>query len=161
VSGEFLAKNGSKTFVCSETQKFGVRLVLFFAFLCSLYGTLSILPHGFVLFSEKSIILCMSIYLLFLQHVTFFWNGNRSGYLDEKLETYLEIPSDTVPFNEKPDMKAREITAAAKEALRSGKFDQVRINFAKYVYHVNRKLSITSNNFMYCMLLGTMDDVSK
>ena len=27
-------------------------------------------------------------------HVTFFWNGNRSGYFDEKLETYVEIPSD-------------------------------------------------------------------
>ncbi len=46
-AGEFLAKNGLKTFVCSETQKFG--------------------------------------------HVTFFWNGNRSGYFDEKLETYLEV----------------------------------------------------------------------
>ena len=29
-------------------------------------------------------------------HVTFFWNGNRSGYFDESLETYLEIPSDKV-----------------------------------------------------------------
>ena len=164
-SGEFLAKNGLSTFVCSETQKFG--------------------------------------------HVTFFWNGNRSGYFDEKLETYVEvrawgcrvgaggwmgsvrgelggrgrclapfclpacgnvafehplmllsvlmplyctdcclyrlciaapvphhprtkhphpglyrtasqIPSDTVPFNEIPEMKAREICEAGKEALRSG-----------------------------------------
>lgn len=24
-------------------------------------------------------------------HVTFFWNGNRSGYFDSKLETYLEV----------------------------------------------------------------------
>ena len=29
-------------------------------------------------------------------HVTFFWNGNRSGYFDSSLETYLEIPSDNV-----------------------------------------------------------------
>jgi hypothetical protein len=42
-----------------------------------------------------------------------------------------QIPSDTVPFNEAPAMKAREICEAGKEALRSGKFDQVRINFAK------------------------------
>lgn len=63
-------------------------------------------------------------------HVTFFWNGNRSGYFDESLETYVEIPSDTVPFNEIPEMKAREICEAGKEALRSGKYDQVRINFA-------------------------------
>jgi 2,3-bisphosphoglycerate-independent phosphoglycerate mutase len=85
-SGEFLAKNGLRTFVCSETQKFG--------------------------------------------HVTFFWNGNRSGYFDESLETYVEIPSDLVPFNQAPEMKARGICEAGKEALRSGRFDQVRINFA-------------------------------
>lgn len=24
-------------------------------------------------------------------HVTFFWNGNRSGYLNEKLEQYVEV----------------------------------------------------------------------
>jgi len=63
-------------------------------------------------------------------HVTFFWNGNRSGYFDEKLETYVEIPSDTVPFNEAPLMKAREITDAGLEALKSGKFNMVRINYA-------------------------------
>lgn len=63
-------------------------------------------------------------------HVTFFWNGNRSGYFDSKLETYLEIPSDRIQFNEKPDMKAREITEAGKEALKSGKYKMVRINYA-------------------------------
>jgi 2,3-bisphosphoglycerate-independent phosphoglycerate mutase len=63
-------------------------------------------------------------------HVTFFWNGNRSGYFDSKLETYLEIPSDKVPFNQLPDMKAFEITEAGKEALRSSKYKMVRINYA-------------------------------
>eukprot|EP00879_Flechtneria_rotunda_P000460 GHRR01000561.1.p1 GENE.GHRR01000561.1~~GHRR01000561.1.p1 ORF type:complete len:571 (+),score=178.30 GHRR01000561.1:37-1713(+) len=63
-------------------------------------------------------------------HVTFFWNGNRSGYFNSKLETYLEIPSDKVPFNELPDMKAHEITEAGKEALRSGKYQMIRINYA-------------------------------
>lgn len=24
-------------------------------------------------------------------HVTFFWNGNRSGYINDKLETYFEV----------------------------------------------------------------------
>ena len=67
------------------------------------------------------------------QHVTFFWNGNRSGFFDSSLETYVEIPSDNVPFNELPAMKAREICEAGKEALRSGKFDLVRINFEKCV----------------------------
>lgn len=63
-------------------------------------------------------------------HVTFFWNGNRSGYINGDLETYLEIPSDKVVFNEKPAMKAREITEAAKEALLSGKYKMVRVNYA-------------------------------
>jgi len=62
--------------------------------------------------------------------VTFFWNGNRSGYFKEELETYVEIPSDTVPFNEAPEMRAREITEAGKEALLSGKYDMVRVNYA-------------------------------
>lgn len=63
-------------------------------------------------------------------HVTFFWNGNRSGYIDRKVETYLEIPSDKVPFNQLPRMKAPEICEAGKEALRSGKYKMVRLNFA-------------------------------
>lgn len=63
-------------------------------------------------------------------HVTFFWNGNRSGYLDENLETYIEIPSDNCTFDEKPLMKALEICEAGKEAILSKKYDMIRINFA-------------------------------
>ena len=62
-------------------------------------------------------------------HVTYFWNGNRSSKFSDTLETYLEIPSDKCVFNEKPEMKAAEITEAAAKALRSGDFDMVRINF--------------------------------
>ncbi len=35
-------------------------------------------------------------------HETYFWNGNKSGKFDEKLETYIEIPSDVVPFEQRP-----------------------------------------------------------
>ncbi|KAG2597500.1 2,3-bisphosphoglycerate-independent phosphoglycerate mutase-like isoform X2 [Panicum virgatum] len=84
-SGEYLVKNGIRTFACSETVKFG--------------------------------------------HVTFFWNGNRSGYLDETKEEYVEIPSDSgITFNVAPKMKALEIAEKARDALLSGKFDQVRVN---------------------------------
>lgn len=84
-SGEYLVKNGVRTFACSETVKFG--------------------------------------------HVTFFWNGNRSGYFDEKLEEYVEIPSDSgITFNEQPLMKALEIGEKARDAILSGKFDQIRVN---------------------------------
>ncbi len=63
-------------------------------------------------------------------HVTYFWNGNRSGYLDESLETYVEIPSDNVEFNKAPGMKAREITDRTIELLRSGDYRWGRLNFA-------------------------------
>ena len=63
-------------------------------------------------------------------HVTYFWNGNRSGYIDEALETYVEIPSDNVPFDQAPGMKAKEITDAAIELLDTGEYAFGRINFA-------------------------------
>ena len=61
-------------------------------------------------------------------HVTYFWNGNRSGYIDESLETYVEIPSDNIEFNEAPAMKAAEITDATIELLRTGRYHSGRIN---------------------------------
>jgi len=62
-------------------------------------------------------------------HVTYFWNGNKSGYVDEKLETYMEIPSDKIRFDQAPKMKAAEITAETIELLKSGKYKFGRINF--------------------------------
>ncbi|CAK0772647.1 Phosphoglucomutase-1 [Coccomyxa viridis] len=63
-------------------------------------------------------------------HVTFFWNGNRAAPFDKKLETFHEVPSDqNIPFNEKPAMQSAKITKLAIEALKSGKYQQVRINF--------------------------------
>jgi 2,3-bisphosphoglycerate-independent phosphoglycerate mutase len=63
-------------------------------------------------------------------HVTYFYNGNRSGYVDEALERYLEVPSDNVPFDERPWMKAAEISDAAEQAIASGDYDVVRLNYA-------------------------------
>jgi len=63
-------------------------------------------------------------------HVTFFWNGNRSGYLDESLEKYVEIPSDNIEFNQAPAMKAREITDATIELIESGEYRFGRLNLA-------------------------------
>ncbi|MFT5582528.1 MAG: 2,3-bisphosphoglycerate-independent phosphoglycerate mutase [Cognaticolwellia sp.] len=84
--GHYLAANGRRSFVVSETQKFG--------------------------------------------HVTFFFNGNRSGMLDSSLEEYVEIPSDVIPFEQAPAMKAQEITQAAIAAISSGTWDHVRLNIA-------------------------------
>ena len=64
-------------------------------------------------------------------HVTYFWNGNRSGYLDAALELYEEVksePNEAIPTN--PAMRAREIGDKAAAALSSGKWKFVRINLA-------------------------------
>ncbi len=62
-------------------------------------------------------------------HVTYFWNGNRSGYIDPDLETYVEIPSDNVEFDTTPAMKVREITAEVIDLLRTGDYRFGRLNF--------------------------------
>ena len=62
-------------------------------------------------------------------HVTYFWNGNKSGKFDEKLETYIEIPSDVVPFEQRPWMKCADITDKLIECLLSGKYRYLRVNF--------------------------------
>lgn len=62
-------------------------------------------------------------------HVTYFWNGNRSGKFNDELETYIEITSDIVPFEERPWMKAAEVTDRMIEELRTGNYKLVRVNF--------------------------------
>ncbi len=63
-------------------------------------------------------------------HVTYFWNGNRSGRFDEDLERWIEIPSDRVPFEERPWMKAAEITDALIAELKTGRHRAARVNYA-------------------------------
>ncbi len=62
-------------------------------------------------------------------HVTYFWNGNKSGKFSDELETYVEVPSDVVPFEQRPWMKCAEITDKLIEALESGEYDYYRVNF--------------------------------
>lgn len=62
-------------------------------------------------------------------HVTYFWNGNRSEKFSEELETWKEIPSDRVSFDERPWMKSAEITDDLIEAIKSEKYDFIRCNF--------------------------------
>jgi 2,3-bisphosphoglycerate-independent phosphoglycerate mutase len=63
-------------------------------------------------------------------HVTYFWNGNRSGYIDESLETYMEIPSDKITFDLRPWMQAAQITDHVIAAIESGKYKFIRLNLA-------------------------------
>ena len=62
-------------------------------------------------------------------HVTYFWNGNRSEKIDADLETYVEVKSDVVPFEQRPWMKSAEITDQLCEAIESGKYDFLRTNY--------------------------------
>ncbi len=62
-------------------------------------------------------------------HVTYFFNGNKQGKFDEKLEDYVEVPSDVVPFEQRPWMKCAEITDKVIEAIKSGKYDHIRLNY--------------------------------
>ncbi|TVR45007.1 MAG: 2,3-bisphosphoglycerate-independent phosphoglycerate mutase [Planctomycetota bacterium] len=63
-------------------------------------------------------------------HVTYFWNGNKSGYIDQAQEIYVEIPSDNVPFEQRPWMKAAEVTDATIKLLREHPQAFCRINLA-------------------------------
>ena len=63
-------------------------------------------------------------------HVTYFWNGNRSGKFSDTLEDYVEIPSDIIPFEQRPWMKAAEITDEMIRRLETGKYRFARCNYA-------------------------------
>ena len=62
-------------------------------------------------------------------HVTYFWNGNRSAKFSEELETFKEIPSDNVSFDQRPWMKSAEIVDDLIEVIKSGEYDFIRCNF--------------------------------
>ena len=62
-------------------------------------------------------------------HVTYFFNGNRSGKFSETLEDYFEIPSDRVPFEQRPWMKCAEIADYVIGAIESGTYQFIRLNF--------------------------------
>ncbi len=63
-------------------------------------------------------------------HVTYFWNGNNSKQFDPAMEDWVEIPSDNVPFDQKPEMKAREVCKVIEDALEKGTYRFIRVNFA-------------------------------
>ena len=62
-------------------------------------------------------------------HVTYFFNGNKTGKFNEELEEYVEIPSDIVPFEERPWMKCAEIADRVIKEVESGKWDLIKLNF--------------------------------
>ena len=98
-------------------------------------------------------------------HVTYFWNGNKSGKFNEELETYVEIPSDVVPFEQRPWMKCAEITDRLIEALESKKYKVLRVNFPNgdMVGHTGNfhatKISLEALDLCLKRILTVLDSV--
>ncbi len=98
-------------------------------------------------------------------HVTYFWNGNRSGKFSEELETYIEIPSDVVPFEQRPWMKCAEITDKLIECIESGNYKYLRVNFPNgdMVGHTGSLLatrcSIEALDIQLARILAALDKV--
>jgi 2,3-bisphosphoglycerate-independent phosphoglycerate mutase len=62
-------------------------------------------------------------------HVTYFFNGNKTGKFSEELETYVEVPSDVIPFEQRPAMKCAEITDKVIETIEGGEYELIKLNF--------------------------------
>ena len=62
-------------------------------------------------------------------HVTYFFNGNKSGKFSEELEEYVEIPSDNCPFEQRPAMKCAEITDRILGEIEAGEYKLIKLNF--------------------------------
>ncbi len=99
-------------------------------------------------------------------HVTYFWNGNKSGKFDEKTETYEEIKSDVIPFEQRPWMKCAEITDRLIEVAREGKYRFMRVNFPNgdMVGHTGNYqatvVSMESLDLCLARILETVDAVN-
>ena len=62
-------------------------------------------------------------------HVTYFWNGNRSEKFSDALETWEEVPSDVIPFDQRPWMKSAEVTDKLIAAIESNEYAFLRCNY--------------------------------
>jgi 2,3-bisphosphoglycerate-independent phosphoglycerate mutase len=62
-------------------------------------------------------------------HVTYFFNGNRTGKFDPKLEEYVEVPSDILPFEQRPWMKSAEIADRVIKEINKGDYQFIKLNF--------------------------------
>jgi 2,3-bisphosphoglycerate-independent phosphoglycerate mutase len=63
-------------------------------------------------------------------HVTYFFNGGREEPFGGEDRKMLPSPKDVATYDEKPEMSAAAVAGAAREAIRSGKYDFVLVNFA-------------------------------
>jgi 2,3-bisphosphoglycerate-independent phosphoglycerate mutase len=63
-------------------------------------------------------------------HVTYFFNGGREEPFAGEERKMVPSPKDVATYDEKPEMAAAQVTQAVAEAVRSGRYDFVLVNFA-------------------------------
>lgn len=63
-------------------------------------------------------------------HVTFFFNGGRETVYPGEDRILVPSPRDVRTYDQKPEMSAREVTAKLVEAIGTGKYGFVLVNFA-------------------------------
>lgn len=99
-SEQYVVGTGLRVFACSESQKIGKLCGLAYRLAdvalqaplqAPLHGLLCWLCRGTNCRRPASVINCLGCFDFCAGHVTFFWNGNRSGYLNPKLEKFEEV----------------------------------------------------------------------
>lgn len=63
-------------------------------------------------------------------HVTFFFNGGREVPFEGEDRILVPSPREVGTYDQKPEMSAPAIAAQTAEAIRTGKYDFVLVNFA-------------------------------
>ena len=63
-------------------------------------------------------------------HVTYFFNGGDERPFEGESRILVPSPREVATYDEKPEMSAPEVAARVAEALRSGEYDFVLVNFA-------------------------------
>lgn len=63
-------------------------------------------------------------------HVTYFLNGGREAEHRGEDRVLIPSPRDVATYDEKPEMSAEAVAGAVVEALRSGRYDFIIVNFA-------------------------------
>jgi 2,3-bisphosphoglycerate-independent phosphoglycerate mutase len=63
-------------------------------------------------------------------HVTYFFNGGREAPFEGEARQLVPSPRDVATYDQKPEMSAAGVTAYVVDAIKSGKYDFILVNFA-------------------------------
>ena len=63
-------------------------------------------------------------------HVTYFFNGGREKEFAGEERKLIPSPKEVATYDKKPEMSAPEVTRAVVEAVNSGRYDFILVNFA-------------------------------